>query len=198
MDTHQEAVLMLVGDSIRELYQPFVRERLRGTARVVSPDENARFALYTLQSIDRWLEQLPRPDVIHWNNGLWDVGHSTRRVPSQIPLDMYIGNLALILPKLRATGAHVIWATTTPIHPPAVEKDDGWSWRHDEIDLYNAAARELMARRAVQVNDLCSVVRSDIDRCLPKGDHHINGAGAEACARAVAEAARPYLARREA
>jgi hypothetical protein len=190
---NEQPVLMLLGDSIRMIYQPVVTELLEGTARVVAAGENARFALYTLQSLDRWLKGLPAPDVIHWNNGLWDVGHSMERAPAQIPLDMYVGNLEFILRKLRATGATVVWATTTPIHPPHLDKGDGWSWKSDEIDRYNAAATDLMVRHAVPINDLNAVVRSDIDRYLPKGDHHINPAGGHACAKAVVEAVRPHL-----
>jgi lysophospholipase L1-like esterase len=189
----EQPVLMLLGDSIRMIYQPVVTDLLQGTARVVAAAENARFALYTLQSLDRWLKGLPVPDVIHWNNGLWDVGHSAERVPAQIPLDMYVGNLEFILRRLRATGATVVWATITPIHPPRVDKGDGWSWKSEEIDRYNAAATELMVRHAVPVNDLNAVVRSDLGRYLPPGDHHINEAGARACARAVVEAVRPHL-----
>jgi len=184
---------MLIGDSIRMIYQPEVERLLEGRARVVGPAENARFALYTLQALDRWLQALPAPDVIHWNNGLWDVGHSTERCPAQLPLEMYVDNLEFILRKLRATGAPVIWATMTPIHPPSMSKEDGWSWRSDEIEHYNAAALELMTGHGVPVNDLHAVVQSKIDRYLPVGDHHINDEGARVCARAVVEAVEVYL-----
>jgi lysophospholipase L1-like esterase len=193
MMMNDQPVLMLMGDSIRMRYQPMVAELLQGEARVVAPGENARFALYTLQLLDRWLKDLPAPDVIHWNNGLWDVGHSTERVPAQIPLDMYVGNLEFILRRLRATGATVVWATITPIHPPRLDKGDGWSWENGEIDRYNAAATDLMTRHAVPINDLNAVVRSNIDRYLPQGDHHVNEAGAHACASAVVESVRSYL-----
>lgn len=190
-----QPTLLLLGDSIRMLYQPAVTELLKGQARVVGPAENARFALYTLQSLNRWLKELPPPTVIHWNNGLWDVGHSNERCPAQIPLDMYVGNLEFILRKLRATGATVVWATITPIHPPRLDKEDGWSWVSAEIEQYNAAARDCLVRHQVPINDLHAVVRADLDRYLPQGDHHLNETGAQACARAVVKAVRPYLIR---
>ena len=193
MTASSKPCLMLIGDSIRMIYQPFVARMLAGQAEVVGPAENARFALYTLQRLSFWLEELPPSDVIHWNNGLWDVGHSTQRVPAQQPIDMYVGNLALILERLSTTGAQIIWATMTPIHPPSLRKEDGWSWKSEEIDRYNDAALELMRNNDVHINDLSRVIQSDIDRFLPPHDHHMNEAGAEACAKAVVASTYPYL-----
>jgi lysophospholipase L1-like esterase len=185
--------LLLLGDSIRGSYQAIVAKLLAGQAEVVAPAENGQFALYTLAALGRWLEQLGTPDVVHWNNGLHDVGHNPGRCPAQTPLADYVGNLRHILAALRATGATVVWATTTPVHPDTPFHTDRWGWRNEEIDAYNRAAAELMRAENVPVNDLHAVVAADPDRYISDDQIHLTGLGQRKCAEAVAAAVRPYL-----
>ena len=98
-------------------YQPHAARLLARTGRVVGPAENGQYSRYTLDSLDRWIRELGRPDVVHWNNGLHDVGHNPDRTPIQFPLDEYAANLEAILDNLREWTPRVIWATTTPVHP---------------------------------------------------------------------------------
>ena len=185
--------VLLLGDSIRNSYQPLVAEMLRGAAEVVGPAENCQFSLYTLAALNRWLEQLGRPDIVHWNNGLHDVGHNPQRRPAQIPLDMYCANLEFIHRRLRESDALIIWATTTPVHPDAPFRTTQWAWRNEEIDRYNQAALELMSRHGVAVNDLHSIVAADPDRMLCEDQLHLSEFGKQKCAEAVAGAIRKHL-----
>ena len=148
--------VLLLGDSIRMSYQPLVAQMLRGEAEVVGPEDNCQFSLFTLSSLDRWLGQLGAPAIVHWNNGLHDVGHNPGRSPVQIPLEMYCANLEHVLLWLRAITPNVIWATMTPVHPSRPFTDEAWSWRNEEIDRYNAAAVALMQSHGVPINDLHS------------------------------------------
>ena len=66
--------IILLGDSIRMQYQPVVGEKLADIAAVSGPDENCRWSGYTLNSLRFWLPQLPSPDLVQWNCGLWDMG----------------------------------------------------------------------------------------------------------------------------
>lgn len=66
--------ILLLGDSLRMGYEPIVRRMLEGRAQVSGPEENGRWAGYTLNSLRFWIPNLPKPDIIHWNNGLWDLG----------------------------------------------------------------------------------------------------------------------------
>ena len=95
--------VLLLGDSIRMSYQPFVSELLNGKAEVVGPADNCQFTLYTLSSIDRWINNLGQPDIVHWNNGIHDCGHNPDRSPVQIPIDIYQENLNHILKRLIRT-----------------------------------------------------------------------------------------------
>lgn len=153
--------VLLLGDSIRMSCQGLVRSALRGRAEVVGPEENVQYSGYTLERLDGWLADLGVPDVVHWNNGIHDVGHNPARSPVQFPLEEYLSNLRAILEKLRSTGARVIWASTTPVHSGRPFVDDAWSRRNNEIDRYNAAARELIASEGVAFDDLHAVVASE-------------------------------------
>ena len=153
-------------------YQAVVRRGLKGVADVVGPAENGQYSLYTLSSLARWLTQLGKPNIVHWNNGIHDSGHNPKRSPIQIPVDMYRANLEFILKQLLDTGALVIWATTTPVHPDRPFRDDQWSWRNQEIDQYNSVAQSLMQEYGIAVNDLHAIVGSDPNLYLSEDQLH--------------------------
>ena len=185
----------MLGDSIRISYQPAVVRLLTDRAHVVGPEENCQFSGHTLAQLDRWLARLGKPDVVHWNNGIHDVGHNPGRDPVQIPLDTYVADLRSILGVLRQTGAHIIWATTTPVHPKLPFNDRAWSWRNEEIDEYNSAATALMKSEGLAINDLHAVVVKDRDRLLSDDKLHLSEAGVQACAEAAAAAIEAALGR---
>ena len=186
----------LLGDSIRQQYQPLVAQQLAGAADVVGPADNGAFSLYTLIRLDYWVAEIGAPTIVHWNNGLHDALTSPFRRPNQMPLDDYLGNLAFILTKLRAAGAKaVIWATTTPVHPAMLKSPyEYWSSiSNSEIDRYNDAARRQMEQAGVPIDDLHAVVAQDYDRHLAGDQLHLSQAGQEACAAAVTDAIRRCL-----
>jgi hypothetical protein len=185
--------VLLLGDSIRMSYQPLVAKLLEGRATVVGPADNCQFSLYTLSSMGRWIGELGKPDIVHWNNGIHDAGHNPFRSPVQIPLNMYRENIALILKQLGAFTPHVVWATSTPVHPDRPFVDTGWSWRNEEIDPYNTAARALMTSKNVPINDLHTLVSNDIDTHLAEDQLHLSETGKAACAQAVVDALAEYL-----
>ena len=71
--------VLLLGDSIRMGYCGHVKELMQGKAEVFYPTDNGRFLQYTLRELQDWKANLRLDgndvDVVHWNNGLWDVGH---------------------------------------------------------------------------------------------------------------------------
>lgn len=179
--------ILLLGDSIRMSYQSHVARLLDNRAQVVGPSDNCQYTLFTLSSLDRWIGDLGKPDIVHWNNGIHDAGHNPARSPVQIPIDMYRTNLEFILKRLAAVTPKVIWATTTPVHPNRPFRDTEWSWRNKEIDRYNAVARELMESHGVPINDLHALVWSNLSEFLSEDHLHLSEAGQKACAQAVAD-----------
>ncbi len=185
--------VLLLGDSIRMSYQWPVADRLKGIAEVVGPSDNCQFSTYTLSSLDRWVKELGVPDIVHWNNGIHDAGHNPDRIPVQIPLETYRKNLESILSRLREMTPHIIWATSTPVHPDRPLRSDQWSWRNAEIDQYNAAGVELMRGHSVPINDLHSVVAADPGKYLCEDQLHLSSEGIQECAEAVAKAIKRIL-----
>jgi isoamyl acetate esterase len=184
----QKMKVLLLGDSIRMSYQATVAEMMKDSADVVGPEENCQFSAYTLESLDRWLEQLGTPDIVHWNNGLHDIGHNPDRKPIQYPLDEYISNLKAIIEKIRGTGAKIIWATSTPVHPKRPFRNTEWAWRNDEIDQYNKSALELMQNECIPVDDLHTIVSENVDAYLSEDMLHLSEEGIKRCAEAVVKA----------
>lgn len=185
--------VLLLGDSIRMSYQPIVANALQGFADIVGPEENCQYSLYTLASLERWLGQLGTPDIVHWNNGIHDVGHNPARSPLQIPIEMYRLILEFILQRLQETGAQIIWATSTPVHPKRPFLNNQWSWRNEEIEQYNGVALDLMKNRGIPINDLHSIVMSDVDGNLSEDQLHLSEIGKAECADAVVASIRKYL-----
>ena len=128
----------LLGDSIRLGYEPLVRAGLKEMAEVVAPEENGRFAKHTLWGVNLWIRDLGKPDIVHWNNGLWDLNHEAPMVEALTSLTEYVETLKRTLNELQRTGASIIFATTTPVPADAIGRSNA------EIDLYNMAASELM------------------------------------------------------
>jgi hypothetical protein len=172
--------VMLIGDSIRMSYQPAVQRSLAGEAEVWGPADNCRFAKYTLWEARGWIGQCGTPNLIHWNNGIWDVYHHTGDSGVFTPLEEYVLYLKRVLAVLRQTGATVVWATTTPVKPQCQ------SCFNEEIDRYNAEAVRLMGAEHVEVHDLNGLLRTDLDRFIAADNVHLSEAGIAACGDAVA------------
>ena len=52
--------ILLLGDSIRLNYMPMVCKNLYGRAEVYGPEDNCRYAKYTLWCLSDWLQLLRR------------------------------------------------------------------------------------------------------------------------------------------
>jgi lysophospholipase L1-like esterase len=177
--------VLLLGDSQRGRYQDCVKQMLADRAEVVAPGENGRFSLYTSMRLPIWLKELGTPDIVHWNNGLWDLGINPTRGPAQFSLEDYLTNLKTILAMLRKTSARLIWATSTPVPEKRPQKPGGWLWKMAEIRRYNAAAEELMQSENIPINDLFPLILADMDHLLDEGMCHLSDAGVRVAAQAV-------------
>ena len=65
--------VLLLGDSIRMGYDEYVRDLLKGKAEVYFEEDNGRFAAYTLWQVNQVFRHQGQFDVVHWNNGYWDM-----------------------------------------------------------------------------------------------------------------------------
>ncbi len=154
--------VLLLGDSIRLGYCPFVREDLNDVAEVVYPEDNCRFTQYTFFHLKNWVDLVDDPkaiDVIHWNNGHWDVSHCDGAPESLNSPELYCQMLERIYKRLAGycPNAKIIFATTTPMNPSGLQ--GGNIRTTEEIAAYNDAAFKTMARLGVPVNDLFSLMK---------------------------------------
>ena len=174
--------IALLGDSIRAMgYGKKVPALLGEAFEVYQPPENCRYSKYTQWGIYEWSKQMTDCQIIHWNNGLWDLfDHGDGVFSSE---EEYVSNMLAIADVLQRIAPNVIFATTTPVteqHP---------NIRNADIIRYNEVLVPKLQKRGILINDLHSVVASDVDAYIRKDDNiHLTQAGIDACADAVASA----------
>ena len=172
----------LLGDSIRMVgYGQMVPTLLGENFNVFQPDENCRFAKYTLRGLFDWEKQMSGTKIVHWNNGLWDIcnlfGDGLFTSESE-----YIENMLRIADILLAKYDKVIFATTTPVTPQNPYN------KNSDIEKYNARIVPLLKEKGIIINDLYQLVSSDIDQYIRKDDNiHLTDAGIKVCAEQVAD-----------
>ena len=176
--------VVLLGDSIRLIgYGARTAELLGPDYDVWQPEDNCRFAAYTLRMLFDYAEQMQGADVIHWNNGLWDVCDLFGDGPFT-PLDTYVSTMVRIARVLKTYAPAVIFATTT-VTSPAM-------WGHDaaRTKLYNDTVVEALQAEGVLINDLFTPVATDTQRMICEDLIHLSPEGIEVCAALVADAIR--------
>lgn len=186
--------IYLIGDSIRfgaqnsPGYGVFVKEYLQDVAEVYAPNENSRFAQYTLRHLYDWSQQIPAGeiDIVHWNNGLWDVLRLNGDEPLT-PIDTYAYFLERVYKKIKHLfpKAKIIFALTTPVIEEWGRAD--FMRYNKEIEEYNMVAKELMEGLGVQINDLYSVAK-EFDTAMRADWVHYNEEGSRLLANAVIKA----------
>ena len=184
--------VLLIGDSIRMFYQNEVMTQLGEGYDVYAPKENCRFSSYVLNSLRFWLNELPTPDIIHFNAGLWDTAILYPEDGCFNDVNNYVKNMKLILRELKKTGAKIIFATTTPVSdekatlcgplPPAHKNED--------IIKYNEAVLKAFVEEDVIINDLFSHIYPRKEKYLSEDMIHPNEDGVRFIGGEVANAIR--------
>lgn len=152
--------VLLLGDSIRMGYDHYVRDLLKDKCAVYyDENDNGRFAAYTLWQANQFFKDYGKFDVVHWNNGYWDMNVEAPMTDAMHPIDEYIHFLKRIITEIRRNGAEIIFATTTPILKSGSAIDNTGtgmeiSYNNDWVVQYNDVAKKLMAEQNIMVNDL--------------------------------------------
>ena len=173
--------VLIIGDSISIGYTQGVRKLLEGKANVHRIPTNGGPTKNGMANIDKWLGAV-KWDVIHFNWGIHDLKYMPDGKRQVEPAD-YEKNLRALVAKMKATGAKLIWATTTPIpdgelNPPR---------RFGQVKEYNEIAARVMKDAGVAVDDLNGFITPDLAKLQNPKDVHYNAAGSEALAKKVAE-----------
>ena len=173
--------LVLLGDSIRLIgYGSRLAEILSDEYEVWQPEDNCRWADYTYRMLSDKEKEISGADVIHWNNGHWDICNlfgdgSFTSIPN------YINAITRVAKRLLTITDKVIFSTTTAVSPEL-------SYENNEIiKKYNDAITPVLRDMGVIVNDLYAVVEPHIDEYICEDHIHLSDLGKEACAAEIAE-----------
>ncbi len=177
--------VVLLGDSIRLIgYGDTVARHLADEFEVWQPGENCRFALHTLRGLFDWDSQIQGADIIHWNNGHWDMVDLYGDGPLT-PVDRYVEQMVRIAKLLQQRAKVVIFATTTPILPGRTRSTDA------DVQAYNAAVVPKLQEMGILINDLHAALSVDPPRYIRADDQlHLSEEGIAYSARLVEQAIR--------
>jgi lysophospholipase L1-like esterase len=188
--------VLILGDSISMGYTLDTRALLKGKANVFRPNENCSGTTKGVQAVDRWVADR-KWAVIHFNFGLHDLKHVAKpgddkaspnpQDPPQATVEKYTENLEVIVKKLKATGARLIFATTTPVPSGTKIRETGGE------APYNAAALKIMKANGIAINDLHAFCVPKLDKLQKPHDVHFTAAGSKALAEQVAKSIQAEL-----
>lgn len=175
-DPHLPRVL-LVGDSISMGYTLDVRQMFKGKANVYRIAGNGGDMTRFLANYPRYLGDGTNWDFIHFNWGLHDL---VRQDPAKkydsafkprYTETEYSNHLDQCIAILKSTGAHLVWASTTPVPPNAPGRVTG-----DEVTR-NAIAAAIMQKHGIEIDDLYSLMKNGEDYHAGPGNVHFTGTG---------------------
>lgn len=164
--------VLLIGDSVSRGYTLSVRKALAGKANVHRAPENCGPTANGIKKLDVWLGDR-KWDVIHFNFGIHDRATS--------PAD-YRQRLDAIVTRLKATGAKLVWASTTPIPP---DTKDGPAASAAIVDKNRIAAR-VMQEHGVFTDDLFVFITPSLATMQNPKDVHFNAEGYDLLGKQVA------------
>lgn len=177
--------VLLLGDSISIAYTIPVRELLKDRANVHHVPVNAG-ASSGPGRIRTWLGN-EKWDVVYFNFGIHDAKIKNGKPTND--LAAYEKNLRDSLTILKASGAKIIFATTTPI--PPVLKPEGRNFA--PIPPYNEVAVKVMKEANIPVNDLYAVMLPVLEKYQRPFDVHFTKEGSEFMAKDIVKSIQQQL-----
>jgi hypothetical protein len=181
--------VLLIGDSISIGYTLPVRALLKGKANLHRIPENGGPTTRGLENLAKWLGD-GKWDAIHFNWGLHDLKRDETDT-HQVPIGQYEKNLKELVKRLKAMGARLIWASTTPV-PEGVtgpRRSDG------DVVAYNAVAKTIMDENKIAIDDLYAFALPRLSEIQRPANVHFTPEGSEALAKSVAASIEAELAK---
>lgn len=171
--------VLLIGDSISYGYTVPVQDLLAGKASVHRIPTNGGPTTNGLANLKEWLGE-KRWDVINFNWGLHDI----RIMPGenrQVSPEDYAKNLRALVMQLKATGAKLIWCSSTPVPEGSKDRVTG-----DEVK-YNEIAARVMQEEGITINELYTFAMPWRGAMQPPKDVHFKPEGSALLAEQVAK-----------
>jgi acyl-CoA thioesterase-1 len=173
--------VLLIGDSISMGYTVPVRNLLKGKANLHRIPENGGPTTNGLLRLKAWIGD-GHWDLIHFNWGLHDLKIMTDG-QHQVSPEAYEKNLRELVLQLKATGAKLIWATTTPVPDPVT----GPARKSADVILYNSIAKMIMEENKIAIDDLYGLALPQLSKIQKPANVHFTDEGSMVLARTVAE-----------
>lgn len=159
--------VLIIGDSIYNEPSRMVAEELKGRVEIVwQYDLSNLHSGAALEQIDKLLGENDW-DLIHFNFGLADLMHKDPNTKSIRAMSkeaggirvsspqVYEKNLRELVKRFQATGAKIVWASTTPIRSDY----NGVLEADSEIE-YNRIAAEIMKENQIMINDMHAYINA--------------------------------------
>jgi acyl-CoA thioesterase-1 len=153
------------------------REILAGKASLQRIPWNGGDTDFGLKRLDEAIGPV-KWDVIHFNFGLHDLRRKDGE--NQVPIDRYEKNLREIVKRLKATGAKLVWASTTPV-PQGTE-----GRVPEDVPKYSDAAKRVMEQSGIPTNDLYAFALPRLKELQQPNNVHFKEEGSRALAEQVA------------
>lgn len=173
LDFAKSGANVIVCDYNGECAEDTAKEIMRMGAGAMTAVCDVRDRAKIFEYVGKAVEKI---DLVHWNNGLWDVLRLNGDEPLT-PVDYYVYMLEMVHKKIKLffPNAKIIFAATTPV----IEKNSfyGWERRNAEIEKYNNEAKKLMDRLGAEFNDLYAVAKR-FDESFYADRTHFNEKGA--------------------
>jgi hypothetical protein len=170
--------VLLIGDSIKNGYAPYVTESLQGKVNVA---HLVAFGMIGKKDADAeaFCAKFKDSDyaLIHYNDGL----HS---LPPRITDEQFGVGLTAMLKHLKTVTPRVIWATTTPA--PDLANSLGPESQNEMIITRNAMSKQIAAKFNIPVNDLYELVIGDREQLQKFGNVHFTPEGSAKMGKQIA------------
>jgi hypothetical protein len=154
--------VLIIGDSVSRGYTQATRKYLAGKANVHRAPANCGPTAAGVAKLDIWLGN-GHWDVIHFNFGIHD---------RNTPTADYAKRLEAITQRLQATGAKIIWASSTPIPDDASKQQIAAL-----IVERNQVALGIMRANGVVVDDLYEKILPELAKYQRPNDVHFTDEG---------------------
>ena len=170
--------VLILGDQIYQQPASDLNKELKGKAEIHYPRLEPGVVWNSATALELLDQQLGEGqwDLIHFNCGLGDLIHRVSGVKAFRVMPRHAGgirttapgqyekNLHALVARLKATGAKLVWASTTPIRHSSTNVFE----KGAEIE-YNALAAKVMAKHGIPTNDMYTFVKGLIDMNKPAG-----------------------------
>lgn len=191
--------VLILGDSIQMHYQKYVKQYLGEEVELYfDENDNGRFTNYTYWQLNQFYRLHGNFDIVHFNNGYWDMNIEAPMTTNLNEIPDYVRGLEKIVKYVQEKNGKVIFATTAPIYKSGLMKDNTgieslFLVENQVVINYNNAAKELMKKYNVEINDLYETLLKGKNYYKSEDWLHLTDEGCNVCGKQVAEVIRKNL-----